>query len=391
MNIVHLMASPFYGGPERQVLGLARSLPAEYQTVFLSFAERGLSEDFLNRARTEGFSAVCLRENAPHLLRASAEVADRLRQHRADVLCCSGYKPDIIGWLAARRAGVPVLAIAHGWTSATWKVRIYEALDRLVMRGMDAVVAVSAAQAAKVRKAGVRPGRIHVIRNAIHTAALARVNPHYKNLLLGYFPRPPRHVVVSAGRLSSEKGFEVLIEAASQVCARYPETGFVLFGEGPLRAVLARQIVARRLQEHFILAGFRRDVEAFLPHADLAVLSSYTEGLPVVVLEAMAAGLPVVATAVGGTPEVIDEGLQGHLVPAGDPGALARRIGDLLTQESVRRAMGARARQRIAERFTFAAQAQHYQQLFQRLAGLRCKANKPDRLYHALRTGNLYP
>lgn len=391
MNVVHLMASPFFGGPERQVLGLARALPAAYQTIFLSFPERGLSEDFLARARAEGYPAIRLRENAPHLMRAVAEVADQLRQHRADVLCCSGYKPDILGWLAARQAGVPVLAIAHGWTSATLKVRLYESLDRLAMRSMDAVVAVSAAQGSKVRKAGVRASRIHVIRNAIQPDACGHVDPHYKELLLGYFPHPPQNVVVTAGRLSPEKGFEVLIEAAGQVCARYPEAGFVLFGEGPERAALTRQIAAHGLQERFILAGFRSDVTAFLPHADLAVLSSWTEGLPVVVLEAMAAGLPVVATAVGGTPEVIEEGLQGYLVPAGDAAALARRIGDLLTQESVRRAMGERARQRITERFTFATQAVLYQQMFQGLARQRSKVAKPDRLYYALRTGNLYP
>src|SRR5262245_64405705 len=123
MNIVHLMASPFVGGPERQVLGLARSLPAHCRTVFLSFAERGLAQAFLELAAADGFEAVLLRENAPRVFRAAAEIAEHLRRCRADVLCCHGYKPDLIGWLAARRAGVPVVAVAHGWTAATWKVR----------------------------------------------------------------------------------------------------------------------------------------------------------------------------------------------------------------------------------------------------------------------------
>src|ERR1700719_3584714 len=133
MNIVHLMASPFVGGPERQVLGLAGSLPAHYQTAFLSFAERGLARPFLDRARADGFQSVELEANAPRLFRAAREVAGWLRRLRADILCCSGSKPDLIGWLAARRAGVPVLAVAHGWTAATFKVRCYEALDRWVM------------------------------------------------------------------------------------------------------------------------------------------------------------------------------------------------------------------------------------------------------------------
>ena len=92
--------------------------------------------------------------DAPRFFAAAREVAGHLRRLQADVLCCSGYKPDIVGWLAARRAGVPVVAIAHGWTAATTKVRVYEAFDRIVMRWMDAVVCVSRAQADRVRRTG---------------------------------------------------------------------------------------------------------------------------------------------------------------------------------------------------------------------------------------------
>jgi hypothetical protein len=169
MHVVHLMASPFVGGPEKQVLGLARSLPQSYETSFISFAERGLSQPFVDTARAQGFQAITLRENAPHLLRARAEIAELLRNLRADILCCNGYKPDILGYLGARAAGVPVLSISHGWTGTTWKVRVNELLDRVVLHGMDCTVCVSEAQAAKVRRALVLSKRIAVIRNAIAT------------------------------------------------------------------------------------------------------------------------------------------------------------------------------------------------------------------------------
>ena len=154
------MASPFVGGPERQVLGLAEALRPHCETIFLSFAERGLSRLFLETADADGFQAVCLKENAPHIFRARREVAEWLRRLNADLLCCSGYKPDLVGWLAARRIGVPVVAIAHGWTAATLRVRVSETLDRWVMRRMDAVVCVSEAQAVKVRRAGVPTGSL---------------------------------------------------------------------------------------------------------------------------------------------------------------------------------------------------------------------------------------
>ncbi len=170
--------------------------------------------------------------------------------------------------------------------------------------------------------------------------------------------------MAQAGRLSPEKGFEQLIEAARIVTAQDADAGFVLFGDGPLHSALSRQIAAANLAERFVLAGFRGDLGKFLPHLDLMVLSSYTEGLPVVLLEALAAGVPVVSTAVGGAPEVVEEGRSGYLVPPGDPQALARRILDMLGADSVRRAMGAHGRRRVQEHFTLAAQSIAYQRLF---------------------------
>src|SRR5205807_10286971 len=131
---------------------------------------------------------------------------------------------------------------------------------------------------------------------------------------------------------------------------------FVLFGDGPLRDRLQHDIALAGLGGRFVLAGFRGDLDGLIPHLDLLALPSFTEGLPNVVLEAMAAAVPVVATAVGGTPEVVAEGVTGWLVPPGDPSALARRVVDGIRGEKGR-AMGQRGRERVAAHFTFAAQA----------------------------------
>jgi glycosyltransferase involved in cell wall biosynthesis len=372
MKVVHLMASPFLGGPERQALGLARHLPASTRTTCLSFAEGGRARPLLDEARRQGCEAIELRENAPHFFRAANEVADHLKRTGADLLLCSGYKPDIIGCLAARQAGVPAVAIAHGWTAATLKVRLNEALDRRVLRRMACTVCVSEAMAVKVRRAGVPPERVAVICNAIDAEPFDRPDPAYREELSGLFAERPAYIVGAAGRLSPEKGFDQFIEAAARVARQKPDVGFVLFGDGPLRKALTRRVAERGLERRFVLGGFRPDIHRVLPHFDVAILSSHTEGLPVVVLEALAAGVPVVATAVGGTPEVIDEGVQGFLVPPGDPGALADRILRLLGSDSLRRQMGERGRQRVREKFSFAEMASRYQWLFDRLTGQSC-------------------
>jgi glycosyltransferase involved in cell wall biosynthesis len=365
--VVHLTASTFFGGPERQMLGLARSLPDVYRSVFASFSEGGRCRAFLEEARRQGFKAVALERDTPHLLAAVRELTGLLERSRARVLCCHGYKASLLGRLAARRRGVPVVSVSRGWTGESLKVRVYEALERLNLRWMDRVVCVSQGQAAKVRRAGVPAGQTVVIPNAIQAERFAHPDPEYRERLREFFPRPPRRVVGAAGRLSPEKGFGVLVDAAARVADADPDVGFVLFGEGPLRAKLAQQIAAAGLGERFILAGFRHDLDCFLPFLDLLVLPSFTEGMPNVVLEAFAAGVPVVATAVGGTPELIEEGKSGYLVPPGDPAALARRIRDVLAAEAGGRRLGRRGRERVLRQFTFAAQAERYQGLFEEL------------------------
>jgi glycosyltransferase involved in cell wall biosynthesis len=353
------------------MLGLARALPATVRSAFLSFAEGGRCRSFLAAARQQGCEAVALTNDTPRLRAAVAEVAGHLERLGADVLLCHGYKANVLGRLAARRRRVPVVAVSRGWTGECLKVRLYELLDRLHLRWMDRVVSVSEAQAAKVRRCRVRPERLRVIHNAVDPERFTDPDPVYRAKLARYFRQPRSCVVGAAGRLSPEKGFEVLVAAAERVLRRDPSVGFVLFGDGPCRERLARQIKAAGLGGAFVLSGFRADLDRFLPHLDLLVLPSYTEGLPNVVLEACAAAVPVVATAAGGTPEVVEDGLNGYLAPAGDAARLADRIDAVLTAEDRGRTLGFEGRQRVLERFTFAAQAREYLDLFAELCGAR--------------------
>jgi glycosyltransferase involved in cell wall biosynthesis len=362
MILVHLTASRFFGGPERQMLELAKVLLPRIRSVFISFAETGLCRAFLDEAHLVGFGAIMLHHDTPRLLAALRELMGVLRPMGADVLCCHGYKANLLGLLAARRLGMPVISVSRGWTGECDRVRLYESLDRRVLRWMDKVVCVSEGQAHEVCQAGVRRHKIAVIRNAVQPKRFENPDPGYREQMLRMFPTPPQRIVGAAGRLSPEKGFGILVDAAAEVVKVEPALGFVLFGDGPLRESLARQIAACGLEGRFILAGFRSDLDRFLPHLDLMVLPSFSEGLPNVVLEALAAGVPVVATAVGGTPEVIDDGVTGCLVPPGNPEVLAHRVLDILSKGR-QCTMGSCGRDRVREHFSFKSQALSYQQL----------------------------
>src|SRR5262249_56190527 len=125
MNIVHLTASPFFGGPERQMLGLAVALPDEYRSIFLSYSERGLCRPFLEQLRHHGFEAVELRHNAPNIHAAVREAVSCIRDFRADVLCCHGYKPDVLGLIAARPPALPVLPVPPPPPAPTLNIQFY--------------------------------------------------------------------------------------------------------------------------------------------------------------------------------------------------------------------------------------------------------------------------
>jgi glycosyltransferase involved in cell wall biosynthesis len=364
MNVVHLTDSPFYGGPERQMRGLSLALPASVKTTILCFRDHASSLPFLKQLDAAGIAARMIGHANPHFLRMIADVAAQLRDERADLLLCQGYKADIIGWFAARRVGIPVIAVSRGWTAHTLKVRAYEALDRRMLQRMDAVLCVSAGQAAKVARAGVARDRLHVIHNSIDPARFGNGRAAGRAILEGLFASPRSAIIAAVGRQSPEKGFDQLVDAARLLVRDDNRVGVVLVGDGPDRPMLEAMVRAASLESSVVFAGFRTDVDRLLPGADILTQPSHTEGMPNAVLEACAAGLPVVATDVGGTSEIIEDGVNGFLVPAADPPALARRLRDLVRSPDLRQQMGNRGRDLVRARFSFARQAAAYEEVF---------------------------
>ena len=177
MNLVHLTSSTFFGGPERQMLGLAESLPDSVRTTFISFAEGGRSEAFLSEVRSRGFQAFRLIADFPRVFRTLQELTEKLEtcRHEETILLCHGYKANILGRIAARRVGIPAVAVSRGWTGENRKVRAYEWLDRRHLRFMDHAVCVSEGQANKVRRwCGIPELRLSVIRNSARLSAFEK-------------------------------------------------------------------------------------------------------------------------------------------------------------------------------------------------------------------------
>ena len=345
-RIVLLVTLSGVGGAQAYVAALAPALAERFDVVVAAHGEGPLRD----AVRRSGGRYVALRHVrralGPRDVLGLLELVVLLRRERPAVLHANSSKAGILGRAAAALTGVPVRVFtAHGWAFGARRglaSALYRWADRLARPLTTAVVCVCESE----RRAGL----------AARTCDLARTWVIYNGVALdGFAPAaldgaPP--VIVSVGRLAAPKDPFALVAALG----RLPTAGFraVFVGAGPDQAAVAAAIRGAGLDRAVELAGDRDDVPALLAGADLFVLASRSEGFPMSVLEAMAAGLPVVASAVGGVAEAVADGETGLLVAPGDVDGLARAIERLLADGQLRRAMGAAGRARAAEHFGLA-------------------------------------
>jgi glycosyltransferase involved in cell wall biosynthesis len=273
------------------------------------------------------------------------------------------YKANLLLKRATKRRPVPRVAVVHGYTGEDLKIRVFEALDRRGLKHADLVVAVSEATADVARRAGVPAERIARVENGVDVEAVRAAALAGRRGARGELCASDDDIVLLClGRLSPEKGQRVLLEALRDpLLASVSRLVVALVGDGPERPAL--EALARG-DARVRFLGWREDPHRWLGAADLFVLPSLSEGLPVALLEAFAVGLPCVATSVGGVPAALEGA--GVLVPAGDPGALAADLGPLLASPAERARLAALALDR-APRYSADRQAETLATLYRRL------------------------
>lgn len=363
LRILHALAPAPYGGLERVVSQLAAGTAARGHAVQVVAT---LSPDdpmppFLEELAAAGVGVTALRVS-PRSYRAEARQLRALcTEVRAQVVHSHGHRSDWVAGGVARRLCLPHLATVHGFIRTGWKSRIAEWLQLRALRRCHGVVAVSAPLAETLVAAGIAAARIHRLPNAWagRSAPLSREQARRSLALPAAAP-----VVGFVGRLGREKGADVLIDALARLGAGGDAPQVCLVGDGP-EAQALRHRAARGgvvLHEAGALAGAERVFAAF----DVFVLSSRSEGTPMVLFEAMAAGVPIVATRVGGVPDVVGEA-EACLVAPEDPGALAAAIRDTLADPAAAAARAARARQRLEEAHGATPWLERYEALYRAL------------------------
>src|SRR5579863_9848149 len=252
-----------------------------------------------------------------------------MRRRDFALVCTHGYKSNVIGYILSKITGCPHVGFVRGWISENKKVRQYERLDRWVLSRSDWAVCVSELQAAELRPRRARRRPPLVVPNAalFRRPAGPFIGRAAFRKQLGL--EEDAFWIGSVGRLSIEKGHAFLLDAMAELVLRIPEVRLAIVGEGAERARLEQHARKLGIDGFVHFAGFHTDVQPWMQALDVLVNPSLTEGLPNVLLEAMALGTPVVATAVGAVPELLGQNQHGLLVPSSNPRALADAILEL--------------------------------------------------------------
>lgn len=337
-RVLHIIGSNCIGGPEKQILHHAFSMhDSDYQIEIGSFHDLPDRPEILRGAEERGIPTVCLK-GGPRL-DLVAELSRILESRRGVLLCTHGFKANVVGYLAARRTGTRHVAFLRGWTAETMRIALYEVMERFVLSRAPHVVCVSQKQAEQVGRMR-RRGRSRpiVVPNAM-IPPWSR--PEDRSPVTRESLNIPQNAFVfgSVGRLSAEKGHRYMISAFHKthiaLGSRQP-LHLIVVGDGREQKNLERQAADYGLRNNIHFAGFQGNPAHWMNLFDSMVQPSLTEGTPNSVLEALCLRVPVIATAVGGVPDLITNNDNGVLVPPKDTSALAAAMERLVLDSELR-------------------------------------------------------
>ena len=358
-RVAYVIWSLGLGGAEQVVIRLAAALDRNrFEPFVCCLNEPG---QFASQAARAGIEVLAF--NKRHAIDAVlvARLTDTFRRRGVDVVHTHLWGANLWGRIAARLAGVGRIVVTEHSVDV-WKRGHHFFVDRRLASSAHELVAVSQQVREFYESRSIGPGRWRVIYNGIDTTRPVVRCRGEAYRALGIAEGSP--VVGIVGRIVAAKAPEVFLEAIELAARRVPSLRALVIGDGPLRADAEER--ARRLgvADRTAFTGVRVDVPELLAGMDVLAFSSTREGLSIAMLEAMAAGVPVVATNVGGNPELIESGVSGQLVPAGDAQALAARIADVLLDKNLGARLRANARRRVEDHFSLAAMVASHEALY---------------------------
>ena len=343
MRILHVLAPGGVGGLERVVQALASGQVRRGDQVLVAMVVTSADpiREWVEELRHAAVAVEVLVIPGLAYVRERAWVAALCDRFHPDVMHTHGFRPHMVDSGVARRLGIPVVTTVHGTTGNSLRTRIHEWVGMRVLRRLQGVIAVSRALGQRLERHGISSSRLHVVPNAWSSTG----RPAERGLArqqLGY--DADEFALGWVGRLSPEKGADVMIDAMAEL--RDLPVSLTMIGDGPERNALEARAAARNVADRIRWTGILPNAARLFPAFDAWILSSRTEGTPIVLFEAMAAGVPIVATRVGGVPDVIGDA-EAILVASDQPAELARAIRQVYGDTAAAQARARCARERL--------------------------------------------
>jgi len=336
-HVLIIFAASFTGGPGRGLLQLIKHAPSfsfdytlcNFNAVYVD----GGNNRFYEAAKASGIHVNLVDQYFPIDPTLLLRVLKTHHLYQNNIVQTHGYKPNIIGLFLKTFRKIPWIGFAHGYTDDNRRIKLYNRIDAFVLRFADAVITVSSSMKVLLIQKGICPDKIHVIRNAMDRAEL-RPMQSVETIKSELGITTGQDIIGVIGRLGPEKGQIVFLESFSQILKHHANVIALIVGDGQDKDRLVEYCREKHMAENVRFVGHVDNISDYYQIMDMLVIPSYSEGLPNVLLEAMAFEIPVVATAVGGIPEVINSN-NGILVPPGDATRMAREVLRLLKDKQL--------------------------------------------------------
>jgi glycosyltransferase involved in cell wall biosynthesis len=390
MQILSILDARVITGPARGLIQLARHLPpgARLHIALLARDENTPLPPIAEEAGDAPLTVHRLVETSAYDPRVIARATQLARDIGASIIQSHSYKPHLIAMAVSRMTGTPWIGFHHGWTAENLKVRLFHALDRATLPQADRVVAVSREGEQWMLAAGCAREQVTMISNAVDPADFS-CRDSRAEVRRDLSIDEDAVLLCAVGRLSREKGQDVLIDAFARIAPRHPALQVALAGDGPDRLSLEARSTALGVRARVHFLGHQPHVARVYTAADIIVLPSRSEGMPNALLEAMATGTPVIAAAVGGVPEVAHDGHDAWLVPSDDPPALAASIEDAIEHPEEMRRRALRAQQQVLDSRAPGQRAARLVALYDDVLGFRTTFHTSPQPHH--RSENIAP
>ena len=362
-KVLHIISGLQPGGTEKFLVKLIEAWKGkDFEHAVIAFDDGILKENF---ARL-GISPIILTQKNWYDFRFLSLLFVSVKKLKPDIIHCRNATHVIIyGSIVAKILNLPLVVSVHGHPDFLAGSSFIKRLWYVVQKRSDKIVTVSnSLKDVLIRKGGIRPDKITVIHNGIGLVN-TQCDPIMEQKMRQELSIDNSDRIIGCvGTLRSVKGHKYLIQAMPLILDKFPHTCLVLVGDGPLRNDLERLAEKLKVRERIMFLGYRPDVSELMNIFDIFILPSLSEGLSNVLLEAMAASKPVIATNVGGNPEVVEDGRTGLLVPPKDPKKIAEAVNELLDNKNKRLEMGKAGLERVKEKFSISKTVREYKKVY---------------------------